>query len=176
MCRRSQRAPRRRCVREGVSCDMPPSSAADQSGRRGAVKPIDEFERQQEPRALGPVRRAAPGDLDDGDGVVRCIVIDTPPFAPDSNEVATVQRRRMRRGHGPWGCTTRSVAGGAVLGRRQATVTEAQSYEENPGKFFSVSLCLRGPLWRYVLTDLCRWRGECAELPASAEARASICA
>lgn len=88
---------------------MPPSGAADQPGRRGAVKPINEFERQQEPGALGPVRRAAPGDLDDGDGVVGCIVIDTPPFASDSNEVAMVQLRRMRRGHGPRGCTTHSV-------------------------------------------------------------------
>ena len=110
MCRCSQRAPRRRCVREGVSCDMPPSGAADQPGRRGAVEPIDQFERQQEPGALGPIRRAAPGDLHDGDGVVGCIVIDTPPFAPDSNEVAMVQLRRMRRGHGPRGCTTYSVA------------------------------------------------------------------
>lgn len=109
MCRRTQRAPRRRCVREGVPCDMPPSGAADQPGRRGAVKPIDEFERQQEPGALGPVRRAAPGDLDDGDGVVGCTVIDTPPFAPDSNDVAMVQLRRMRRRHGPRGCTTHSV-------------------------------------------------------------------
>jgi hypothetical protein len=73
------------------------------------VKPIDEFERQQEPGPLGPVRRAAPGDLDDGGGFVGCIVNDSPPFAPDSNEVAMVQLRRMRRGHGPRGCTTHSV-------------------------------------------------------------------
>ena len=63
------------------------------------MKPIDEFERQQEPGALGPVRCAASGDLGDGDGVVGCTVIDTPPFAPDSNDVAMVQLRRMRRGH-----------------------------------------------------------------------------
>ena len=67
------------------------------------MKPIDGFEGQQEPGPFGPVRRAIPGDLDDGDGVVGCIVIDTPPFAPDSNEIATVQLRRMRRGHGPVG-------------------------------------------------------------------------
>jgi len=73
------------------------------------VKPIDEFKRQQEPGPLGPIRRAAPRDLDDGDGVVVCTVIDSPPFAPDSNEVAMVQLRRMRRGHGPRGCTTHSV-------------------------------------------------------------------
>ena len=116
------------------------------------MKPIDEFERQQEPGAFGPVRCAAPDHLDDGHGVVGCIVIDTPPLTPDSNEVAPVQLRRMRRGHGPRGCTTHSVTG-AVLeklsGRCRETThraTEAQSYKENPE---DSSLCLCVSMARY---------------------------
>jgi hypothetical protein len=89
------------------------------------VKPIDELERQQESGPLGPVRGAAPGDLDDGDGVVGCIVIDSPPFASDSNEVAMVQLRRMRRGHGLPGCTTRSVAS-VTLNKPTATPRTAR--------------------------------------------------
>ena len=80
------------------------------------MKPIEELERQQEPGSLGPVRRAAPRDLDDGDGVISCVPIDSPTFAPDSKEVAEVQLRRMRRGHGPSGCTTHSVACMVVTG------------------------------------------------------------
>ena len=80
------------------------------------MKPIQEFEGQQEPGPFGPVRRTTPGDLDDGDGLVGCIVNDSPPFASDSNEVAMVQRRRMRGGHGPRGCTTHSVESVTVDG------------------------------------------------------------
>jgi hypothetical protein len=167
-----------------MPCDMPPSGAADQPGGRGAVKPIDEFIRQQEPGPLGPVRRAAPRDLDDGDGFVGCIVNDSPPFAPDSNEVAMVQLRRMRGGHGPRGCTTHSVAGGAVLerlsGRYTETshrVTEAQSCKENPRKPFS---CVSVSLWPAMVIRPDRSLSPGGEsvrnLPASAEARASICA
>ena len=173
MCRCSQRAPRRRCVREGVSCDMSPSGAADQPGRRGAVKPIDQFERQQEPGALGPIRRAAPGDLDDGDGVVGCIVIDTPPFAPDSNEVAMVQLRRMRRGHGPRGCTTHSVGSVTVNGPAamlaSGTLLTAQSHREIWKARLSVSV------FRSLQWNVDGGKGV-RNLPASVEARASICA
>ena len=165
MCRRSQRAPRRRCVREGVSCDMPPLGAADQPRRRGGVKPIDEFEWQQEPGALGPVRRATPGDLDDGGGVVGCIVIDSPPFAPDSNEVAMVQLRRMRRGHVSRGCTTHSV--GSVTEERPRCWRAARCWlrkaKGNSGKRISVSAyggCFGGTSMEGQVCEICqpRWR------------------
>lgn len=173
MCRCSQRAPRRRCVREGVSCDMPPSGAADQPGRRGAVEPIDQFERKQEPGALGPIRGAAPGDLDDGDGVVGCIVIDTPPFAPDSNEGAMVQLRRMRRGHGPRGCTTHSVGSVTVNGPAamlaSGTLLTALSHREIWKARLSVSV------FRSLQWNVDGGKGV-RNLPASVEARASICA
>ena len=173
MCRCSQGAPRRRCVREGVSCDMPPSGAADQPGRRGAVEPIDQFERQQEPGALGRIRGAAPSDLDDGDGVVGCIVIDTPPFAPDSNEVAMVQLRRMRRGHSPRGCTTHSVGSVTVNGPAamlaSGTLLTAQSHREIWKARLSVSV------FRSLQWNVDGGKGV-RNLPASVEARASICA
>jgi hypothetical protein len=52
-------------------------------------------------------------------------VIDSPPFASDSNEVAMVQLRRMRRGHGLPGCTTRSVAS-VTLNKPTATPRTAR--------------------------------------------------
>ena len=137
------------------------------------MEPIDQFERKQEPGALGPIRGAAPGDLDDGDGVVGCIVIDTPPFAPDSNEGAMVQLRRMRRGHGPRGCTTHSVGSVTVNGPAamlaSGTLLTALSHREIWKARLSVSV------FRSLQWNVDGGKGV-RNLPASVEARASICA
>jgi len=65
-----------------------PASATDEPWRRRETKPIERFEWEEKPSPLRAIRRAAPGDVDEGNGAVALMPADSPAFSPDSNEIA----------------------------------------------------------------------------------------